>query len=217
MPAARKAAVTRMAARMWWLPLAPVGFLVDRTSRWRWLLMPGVVMFTALTSSVGKLVIRRPRPGSVYRVVPWGRLGAAGFPSTHSACAFAIAGWLRASRHGRWLHAVAFLIGCSRVRCRAHHSTDVAAGAILGYALSWQIDKIWLRFRAGGMPRSTKPALDRAVVSEEEDQVAYAGATHRRPRHRGEERGESRPRGRLSPPRRFHAGSNRRFASVSEP
>lgn len=168
MAIARKTTVTRMAARMWWLPLVPVGFLTDRSSRWRWFLMPGVVIFTALTSSVGKLAIRRPRPGSVYRVVPWRRLGAAGFPSTHSACAFAVAGWLRASRHGRWLHAVAVLIGCSRVRCRAHHSTDVAAGAILGYAIAWQLDKVWSRLRAGGMPGSTKPAPGKAVVSGKE-------------------------------------------------
>lgn len=127
-------------ARMWWLPLVPLGFLTDRGSRSRWLLLPGVVILTALTSSIGKLVVRRPRPGSSSRVVPWGQLSSAGFPSTHSACAFAIAGWLRTSRHGPWLHAAAVLIGYSRVRCRAHHATDVAAGAILGYALARQID-----------------------------------------------------------------------------
>ena len=130
-----------MATRVWWAPLVPLGLLTDRGSRWRWFLMPGVVILTALTASLGKLAIRRPRPGSVYRVAPWGRLGAAGFPSTHSACAFAIAGWMRSSRHGRWLHALAVLIGCSRVRCGAHHSTDVAAGAILGYGIARQIDK----------------------------------------------------------------------------
>lgn len=130
-----------MAARMWWLPVVPIGFFTDRGLRPRWLLMPGVVILTAVTSSVGKLAVRRPRPGSVYRVLPWGRLTAAGFPSTHSACAFAIAGWLRASRHGRWLHAVAVLIGYSRVRCRAHHSTDVVAGAVLGYGVALQIER----------------------------------------------------------------------------
>ncbi len=125
-----------MAARIWWLPLVPLGFLTDRGSRSRWLLMPAVVILTAAISSLGKLVVRRPRPGSPHRVAPWGRLSAAGFPSTHSACAFAIAAWLRTSRHGRWLHCVAALIGLSRIRCRAHHSSDVAAGAILGYTLA---------------------------------------------------------------------------------
>lgn len=140
---------------MWWLPLVPIGFVTDKGSRSRWLLMPGVVILTALTSSLGKLMIRRPRPGAAYRVVPWGRLSAAGFPSTHSACAFAIASWSRDSRHGRWLHAVAFLVGYSRMRCRAHHSTDVVAGAILGYRIAWQIDKSWSGFRSG--PATSHP------------------------------------------------------------
>lgn len=138
---------------MWWLPLVPIGFLTDRSSRWRWLLMPGIVVSTALTSSIGKLVIRRPRPDSSYRAVPWGRLGAASFPSTHSACAFAIAGWLRNSRHGRWLHGLAVLIGCLRVRCRAHHFTDVVAGAVLGYGIAWQVERAWSRLMG---PRATR-------------------------------------------------------------
>jgi membrane-associated phospholipid phosphatase len=165
--AVRQGSVARMAARMWWLPLIPVGFFTDRGSRSRWLLIPGIVTLTALASSVGKLVIRRARPGSAYRVAPWGYLSAAGFPSTHSACAFAIAGWLRTSRQGRWLHAVAVLIGWSRVRCRAHHFTDVAAGAILGYGIVWQIDKAWSRLRTGrvsrpqqiGFARPLRPSL----------------------------------------------------------
>jgi membrane-associated phospholipid phosphatase len=140
----RRVGVIRTAARLWWLPLAPLGFLADRGSRLRWLVMPAVVILTALTSSLGKLALRRPRPDSGYRVVPWGRLGAAGFPSTHSACAFAIAGWLRSSRHGRRLHVLAVLIGLSRVRCRAHHPTDVVAGAVLGYGVSRQVERIRL-------------------------------------------------------------------------
>lgn len=161
---------------MWWLPLVPIGFVTDRSSRWRWLLMPGVVILTALTSSLGKLVIRRPRPGSASRVVPWGRLGAAGFPSTHSACAFAIASWLRASRHGRWLHAVAVVIGYSRVRCRAHHSTDVMAGAILGYGLASWLDKVWMRHRADGMFRATDPRAIAASSSKRSVLLRSAGA-----------------------------------------
>lgn len=140
MATAGHAPLTRAAARVWWLALVPVGVFTDRGSRGRWLMMPGVVVLAALTSSAGKLAIRRPRPGSPDRIAPLGRLGAAGFPSTHSACAFAIAGWLRTSRHRRWLHALALMIGVSRVRCRAHHSTDVVAGAALGYGLARQLD-----------------------------------------------------------------------------
>jgi membrane-associated phospholipid phosphatase len=144
--AARQATARRMAARVWWLPLVPVGFLTDPHLRWRWLLLPGVVTLTALVSSLGKLAIGRPRPGPAGGVAAW-RLGASGFPSTHSACAFAIAGWLRASRQRHWLHAAAVFIGYSRVRCRAHHSTDVAAGAVLGYGIAWQIERAWARLR----------------------------------------------------------------------
>lgn len=126
---------------MWWLPLIPLGLLTDRGSRGRWLLTPAVVTSTAAVASAGKLAIRRPRPGSPYRVAPWGRLGVAGFPSTHAACAFAIAGWLKSSRHVRALHALAVLVAYSRVRCGAHNSADVAAGAVLGYGIAWQIDK----------------------------------------------------------------------------
>lgn len=158
MPAAGRARATRMVARAWWLPLAPIGFLADRGSRYRWLLMPGIVILTALISSIGKLAIRRPRPGSADRLAPWGRLGAAGFPSTHSACAFAIAGWLRASRHGRWLHAVATLIGYSRVRYRAHHLTDVIAGAILGYGIAWQVERAWSRLVPSRADRAVSSA-----------------------------------------------------------
>lgn len=143
----RTAIFTRTAGRLWWLPLVPLGLITDRGSRGRWLFLPGVVTLTALTASVAKLAIRRPRPGFARPVAPWGRLGAAGFPSTHSACAFAIAGWLRTSRHSRRLHAAALLIGWSRVRCRAHHPTDVVAGGVLGYGVAWQVEQRWSRLR----------------------------------------------------------------------
>jgi membrane-associated phospholipid phosphatase len=137
----------RLAGRVWWLPLTVVGVVADRGSRWRWFFTPGVVAVSALVSSAGKLAIRRPRPRSDRPHAPLGRLGAASFPSTHSACAFAVAAWLRGSRQGPALHLIAFLIGWSRVRCRAHRGTDVAAGAVLGYGLVWQIDGAWSRIR----------------------------------------------------------------------
>jgi membrane-associated phospholipid phosphatase len=127
---------------MWWLPLVPLGVLTERGSRGRWLLVPGVVTVTAVASSVVKLVVRRPRPGAPRVRAPLGRLDAAGFPSTHSACAFAIAAWLRRSRQGPKLHLVAVLIGCSRVCRRAHHPADVVAGAILGYGIVWRAERL---------------------------------------------------------------------------
>lgn len=144
---ARRAWVLRMAARVWWLPVVAIGLAIDRGSRARWLLTPGVVVLAASASTIGKLVIRRPRPNASMRVVPFGQLGPAGFPSTHTACAFAIAGWQRGSRQGRWLHLVAISIGYLRVRRRAHHLGDVVAGAILGYIVARRIDALWSRLR----------------------------------------------------------------------
>ena len=172
--------VRRVAGRLWWLPLAPLGLAIDRGSRRRWLSMPAIVMATAVASSAAKLLVRRPRPDSPYSRAPRWRLDAAGFPSTHSACAFAVAGWMRGSRHGRRLHLVAVLIGCLRVQRRAHHLADVVAGAILGYALVWRVDRTWERVsarrgtvRTAGGSRPTPPER-RAVGS-----VALRGARQR--------------------------------------
>ena len=126
---------------MWWLLLVPLGLLTDRGFRLRWLLMPAIVILTAIAASLSKLAVRRPRPGSGYRIAPLGRLRAAGFPSTHTACAFAVAGWMRSSPHSRRLHGIAVLIGYWRVHCHAHHPSDVAAGAVLGYGIAWQVDE----------------------------------------------------------------------------
>lgn len=132
--------VFRIAARSWWLPIVAVGLLVDRGSRVRWFLTPAIVALAASASTVGKLVIRRSRPGASGRTVPPGRLAAAGFPSTHTTCAFAIAGWQRRSRQWRWLHLLATGVGCLRVRRRAHYWGDVTAGAVLGYCIGSRID-----------------------------------------------------------------------------
>lgn len=141
-----------MSARLWWAPVVLVGLLSEHELRLRWLATPGIAVLAASVSTAGKLVIRRPRPGAPMRVVPPGRLGAAGFPSTHATCAFAIAGWQRRSRHRRWLHLVALGIGCQRVHRRAHHPRDVMAGAILGYGVAWRVEGAWPRPRKATRP-----------------------------------------------------------------
>jgi membrane-associated phospholipid phosphatase len=142
---ARQSWMLRMSTRLWWVPVVLIGLLIDRGSRVRWLLTPGIAVLAASLSTAGKLMIRRPRPDASMRVAPPGRLGAAGFPSTHATCAFAIAGWQRRSRHRRWLHLVAICIGYLRVHRRAHYSRDVVAGAILGYGIAWQVEGVWSR------------------------------------------------------------------------
>lgn len=155
----------RMAARLWWWPVVAVGALVDRGSRARWLMTPGIVIVAAFASTVGKLLVRRPRPGASVRVAPVGRLGAAGFPSTHATCAFAIAGWQRRSRGRWWLHLVAAAIGYSRVRSGAHHYVDVVAGAALGYGISLQCDAVWSGPLAFGPAREVEARTSAASRS----------------------------------------------------
>jgi membrane-associated phospholipid phosphatase len=208
MSSGRQAAVARAAGRMWWAPLVPIGLLTDRGFRIRWLGMPIVVILTALASSAGKLAIRRPRPGSAYRLAPWGRLGAAGFPSTHSACAFAIATWLRGSRHSRGLHGAALLVGCARVRCRAHHPGDVVAGAIVGYGVARQLDRAWSRFRAARSPVSPS-APDQ--VAGPRGKTTSAASRQRIPTRAAEARGQRRRRA----GGREHAGRGRAGIAVS--
>lgn len=156
--AARQSWMLRMSTRLWWVPVVLIGLLIDRGSRVRWLLTPGIAVVAASASTAGKLMIRRPRPDASTRVAPPGRLGAAGFPSTHATCAFAIAGWQRRSRHRRWLHLAAIGIGYLRVHRRAHYSRDVVAGAILGYVIVWQVEGAWSRFVTLRPPRPGKHA-----------------------------------------------------------
>ncbi|MDX6622478.1 MAG: hypothetical protein QOE75_410 [Solirubrobacterales bacterium] len=161
-----RAVAVRTAGRLWWLPLVPLGALTERGTRWRWILLPGVVIATALASSAAKLAIRRPRPGCGLGRARRGRLGAAGFPSTHAACAFAIAGWLRASRHRQRLRAIAVLIAYSRVRRRAHHPTDVVAGAVLGLAIARQIERTRAAQRPAPSSTGSSPAALRRLIAQ---------------------------------------------------
>jgi PAP2 superfamily len=183
----RRSWALRMAARLWWTPAVVVGALADRGSRQRWLTTPGIVVLAASASTVGKLVIRRPRPDASMRVAPSGRLGLAGFPSTHATCAFAIASWHRSSRQRRWLHLIAIGIGYLRVHRRAHHCGDVVAGAILGYGISWQIESVWSRLVPPG--RAARPveraSLHRGVRSHWPRTVDAAASIHRSPRYGG--------------------------------
>jgi membrane-associated phospholipid phosphatase len=159
------------ASPLWWLPLTVTGVLADRGSRARWLCVPGLIALAASVSTTGKLATRRPRPSRGRGSPPIGRLGlASSFPSTHAACAFAVAGWMRRSRHRGWLHLLAATVGYMRVRRRAHHLGDVLAGGALGYAIGGSADWSWSslrstairakrRFRSAGFPRRRIPPV----------------------------------------------------------
>ncbi len=145
--------------RLWWMPLTVAGLLKDRGSRVRWLCVPGLVGLTAFISTSGKLTIRRPRPSAGQDASPVGRLGfASSFPSTHAACAFAIATWMHTSPRRNWLYGLAAMLGYTRVHRRAHYPGDVLAGGILGYTIGRCADWAWeiLAETVGGLRNGRK-------------------------------------------------------------
>jgi membrane-associated phospholipid phosphatase len=156
-----------VSSRLWWLPLTAVGLLKDRGSRLRWLCVPGLVAVTAFVSTTAKLTIRRPRPHLGHGSPPTGRLGlASSFPSTHAACAFAIAGWMCRSRQRNSLHLLAATVGLVRVRRRVHYLSDVLAGGTLGYAIGrfadWACTELLEAFR--NLRNGSKTGADRAQL-----------------------------------------------------
>jgi PAP2 superfamily len=145
------------------------GLLGDRGSRGRWLCIPWLVALTAVVSTAGKLMIRQPRPNVGRSTPPIGRLGiASGFPSTHAACGFAIAGWMSRSRRRNWLHLLAMTVGYARVRRHAHYPSDVLAGGTLGYAIGRCADWAWEKLmRAARELRN--PSKTRSECPENDD------------------------------------------------
>jgi hypothetical protein len=136
--------VTGTASRLWWVPLTLVGLLGDRSARMRWLFVPAVVGVTAALSTTAKLTVRRPRPHTQHRSPHAARTGlASSFPSTHTACAFAIASWMSRSRPRNWPYLLAAGVGYTRVHKQAHHLSDVVAGSVAGYGVGWCVDWAW--------------------------------------------------------------------------
>ncbi len=99
-----------------------------------------------------KIVIRRARPmlgDGEYVFRPWDDrpFSSAGLalPSSHTMVAFAGATMLaRLFPRARWVfYALAWGCGLTRVVARAHFASDVALGAVLGWAVGWGL---WLRF-----------------------------------------------------------------------
>jgi membrane-associated phospholipid phosphatase len=136
--------ITGPASRLWWIPLTVAGLLSDRGARGRWLFVPGIVGATAALSTAGKLTVRRPRPQTRHGSPQAGRMAmTSSFPSTHTACAFAIASWVSRSRPRTLPYLLAVGVGYARVHRRAHHLSDVVAGSVVGYVISWSADRAW--------------------------------------------------------------------------
>jgi membrane-associated phospholipid phosphatase len=116
------------------------------------LLLGEAVLDAEFLTQIMKSTDRRLRPGDVplnrgfsdtfFADKGGGALGGRGsFPSGHEIAAFSVATILanRYSRH-RWVPWVAYglagLVGFSRVSLQSHFTSDVFAGAVLGYAIS---------------------------------------------------------------------------------
>jgi undecaprenyl-diphosphatase len=99
-----------------------------------------------------KPLVSRPRPLQNSEISQWlRRVGEAhgnGFPSNHSANAFAVAvtlAWFF-PRLAKVFYTFAFLVALSRVALGVHYTSDVVGGAILGLSVGFLI-RIFLLIR----------------------------------------------------------------------
>jgi undecaprenyl-diphosphatase len=118
-----------------------------------------------MSSSLLKPVFRRERP---CRVLPEVRLldrcgKSYSFPSSHATNSFTAAAlFSRFYPGGRWIYfAVAGLVALSRPYVGVHYPSDVAAGALLGWAIGWVV---WFLLRQLG---HYLPVLE-SILGEEE-------------------------------------------------
>jgi glycosyltransferase 2 family protein len=145
------ARVPMVLATRWAMPVvALVLYLVTRSRR---AALGTLVAGFAAASTIGFLKdwVERPRPDGV-------RLrdhaGGFGFPSGHTATAFAVAAALapHLPRRWRWLpFALAAAVGWARMHVGVHYPVDVAGGALWGLAVGWTLAALpW--FRPGEPP-----------------------------------------------------------------
>lgn len=145
------------------LPLAlgvtAAGTLVDRDAPRIALEMAGGVTLAALATDFLKRAAGRTRPSQTtdaYRFDAFG--GDRSFPSGHATAAFAIAGAVAAQSESPWLRGGAFalaaVVGSARVSARAHWSSDVVAGAIVGTVTGYATTRRLRALRVGESPES---------------------------------------------------------------
>lgn len=90
---------------------------------------------TILSSLFFQMIFQRQRPDGLLRIA---RENSFSFPSTHSAAAFAWAGFL-AEKYKKYrliFYGFALLVAISRVYIGVHYPVDVIAGAALGWAVN---------------------------------------------------------------------------------
>ena len=121
-----------------WVALAAVGAVLDR-NRWvQWLSAAVAAAVTEQTSRQIKKAVRRPRPELGGLPALAGVTSQYSFPSSHTATAVAAIytfDGLLPARVRPGLIAWAALTAISRPYLGVHYPSDVAFGAVLGYAI----------------------------------------------------------------------------------
>ncbi|MFF4404809.1 phosphatase PAP2 family protein [Streptomyces sp. NPDC001262] len=110
-----------------WIAVGAVGAVLQPGRRHEWAAAVARVGAAHLGSSAVKQVVRRPRPAASRAV-----RGTWSFPSSHSASSAAAAVAFRGLLPAPAVAAVAGGVMWSRLALRAHHPSDVIAGALLG-------------------------------------------------------------------------------------
>ncbi|HUA11475.1 MAG TPA: phosphatase PAP2 family protein [Solirubrobacteraceae bacterium] len=120
-----------------WLAIGGVGTALDARRRRCWRKGLTTVGVTYALNTAVKLAVRRPRPALDGLPPLVGTPTGLGFPSAHTATAFAAARcYTRCGLAPEPLYALALALALSRLYLGVHYPSDLLAGALLGAAVA---------------------------------------------------------------------------------
>lgn len=119
-----------------WLLLSAAGALIDGRRRALYLRTLRLVVVAYLTNIALKYVVRRKRPRLEDLPPLSSTVTSLSYPSAHATTSFAAARVLSGALPAALVYACAGAMALSRVYVGVHYPTDVAAGMLLGTAMS---------------------------------------------------------------------------------